>query len=218
MGNIFYFLLLSSIWLAPLRWAGEGVTLTIQLRAEDGTPLVGEPVILEQLPDAAALGPECQTNQEGLCIWLVAPGLYQVRFPAYTLDDLSALALAEGGFSGLGVTVGDEPITYHFTRQEDGHVYFDADPDSPRPSPRIPSRLGLSGGVAMTPTLLLSPEPEATALVNTLLPESEVSLSQPRSAVLVWIGSGLLLGLVGWTAFQYLNGSLTMPERHQKKD
>ena len=194
------------------------VALTVQLRAANGQPLAGVTVILEQLPDAAAIDPLCQTDPEGLCVWSVAPGLYQVRFPAYTLDDLSALALAEGGLSGLGVTVGDDPITYHFTLQDDGHVYFDADPDSTRPSPRIPSRIGLSGGVAKTPTLLLSPEPDATALVTTLLPESEVSLSQPRSAVLVWIGGGLLLGLVGWTGFQYLNGSLTMPETHQKKD
>ena len=163
MGNTFYLLLLSSIWLASPVLAGESVTLTIQLRATDGTPLVGEPVILEQLPDAAALDPQCQTNPEGLCTWLVAPGLYQVRFPAYTLDDLSALALAEGGLSGLGITVGESTIRYGFTVQTDGHVYFDATPDAAAPTPRLPLQMSLSGGVVISPVLSLVTASQVTA-------------------------------------------------------
>ena len=205
MGNIFYLLLLSSIWLAPLKLAGEGVTLTIQLRATDGTPLVDEPVILEQLPDAAALDPLCQTDPEGLCAWLVAPGLYQIRFPAYTLDDLSALALAEGGLSGLGITVGESAIRYGFTVQDDGHVYFDATPDAAAPTPRYPAETSLSGGAFISPSVGLGTEPIITITPVSLLPEPEKTTSS--LPWWLWLGGGVTLGFASWFIRHYWPGT-----------
>ena len=107
MMKAFYLLFLWVTLLTPIAYTqvSDEVTLTIQLRASDGTPLAGATIILEQLPDAAARGPECQTDQAGLCTWLVIPGLYQVRFPAYSLDDLSSLALAEGGWRLDGFSI-----------------------------------------------------------------------------------------------------------------
>jgi len=218
MGNIFYLLLLSSIWLAPPVLAGESVTLTIQLRAADGTPLMGESVILEQLPDAAAEGPECQTNQEGLCTWPVAPGLYQVRFPAYALDDLSALALAEGGLSGLGVTVGESAIRYAFTVQDDGHVYFDATPDAAAPTPRLPTQFGVSGGVVLSPAVSQVTEPQVTATSTQAEANALGTRLQPGWQMVIAIGGGIFLGLIVWLGQRYLNGAFTKPKAVQSQE
>lgn len=201
MSNLFYLLILGTLWLTPPVADGEAVTLTVQLRATDGAPLGGETVILERLPDAAAISPECQTNQGGLCTWQVTRGLYQVRFPAYTLDDLSALALAEGGLSGLGVTVGEEALRYAFTVQEDGHVYFDATPDAAAPTPRLPIESDLSGGVFISPAMSLVTEPKITITPVSLLPEPEEAT--PSIAWWMWLGGGVALGFTGWFIRQY---------------
>ena len=218
---------LFSLWLfslVPVTYApvSREVALTIQLRASDGAPLVGEDIILEQLPDAAAEGPECQTNQEGLCTWLVAPGLYQVRFLAYTLDDLSALALAEGGLSGLGVTVGESAIRYAFTVQADGHVYFDAMPNAAAPTPRLPVQTDLSGGVVIssamslvTPSQVTStpvmPEPQAGAVARDARPQSGWQ-------TVIAIGGGLFLGVMVWLSQRYRNGAFTKPKAVQAQE
>jgi len=215
MGNIFYLLFLGFIWLAPPVLTKEGVTLTIQLRATDGAPLVGEPVILEQLPDAAALDPQCQTDPEGLCTWLVAPGLYQVRFPAYTLDNLSALALAEGGLSGLGITVGESTIRYGFTVQADGHVYFDATPDAAAPTPRHPAETDLSGGVVISPVVGLVTKPQITITPVSLLPEPEEAT--PSIAWWMWLGGGVTLGFTSWFSWRYWPETLNPLTGRRKK-
>lgn len=160
------------------------VALTVQLRAADGQPLAGVTVILERLPDAAAIDPLCQTDPEGLCVWSVAPGLYQVRFPAYTLDDLSALALAEGGLSGLGLTIGDEEIRYAFTVQEDGHVYFDATPDAAAPTQRLPLAEAVMGGIPATPT---------QAVI-----QGETAPDSPTRAWVGWLVGGVIVGSISW--------------------
>lgn len=140
------------------RQAGDTVTLTVRLRAADGKPVAGEPVVLQWLPDEDVVPPSCRTNATGACTWLVARGLYQVLF-ARPLDGVSALALAEGGLSGFGLTVGDEAITYHFTVHDDGRVYFDAAPDAEMPVPIIPTPELLQGGVAPTETAAPEPTP-----------------------------------------------------------
>ncbi len=222
MGNIFYLLFLGCIWLAPPVLAGEAVTLTIQLRATDGTPLVGEPVLLEQLPDAAAMEPACITQNDGTCQWFVLPGLYQVRFPAYTLDDISTLALAEGGLSGLGITVGESAIRYAFTVQADDHVYFDATPDAAAPTPRLPTKTGLSGGVIISPAMSLvtvsqvitTPAvPETQAEANPFVAEPQMGWQS-----LIPIGGGIFLGLIVWLGQRYLNGAFTKPKAVQPQE
>jgi len=201
MGNLFYLLILGILWLNPPVADGETVTLTVQLRAIDGASLGGEIIILERLPDAAAISPACQTNQGGLCTWRVTRGLYQVRFPAYTLDDLSALALAEGGMSGLGVTVGEAAIRYAFTVQEDGHVYFDATPDAAAPTPRLPTETDLAGGVFISPVVRGVTEPTTTSTLVTQLPEPEKTT--PFRAWWLWPGAGVTLGFMIWFIRQY---------------
>ena len=201
MGNTIYLLLLSFIWLAHPVLTKEAVTITIQLRATDGTPLVGESVILEQLPDAAALSPACQTDNEGTCQWLVTSGLYQVRFPAYSLDAQTELALAEGGLEGLGITVGAEAIRYAFTVQTDGRVYFDATPDAAAPAPRLPTETDLSGGVVVSPVIRLTTEPVATATPVMLPPGSEKATLVPPWWP--WLGGGVVLGIISWLGTRY---------------
>ena len=177
------------------------VALTVQLRAADGQPLAGVTVILERLPDAAAMEPACITQNDGTCQWFVLPGLYQVRFPAYTLDDLSALALAEGGLSGLGLTIGDEEIRYGFTVQEDGHVYFDATPDAAAPTPRLPTETDLAGGVFISRVVRGVTEPTTTSTPVTQWPEPEKTT--PFRVWWLWPGAGVTLGFMIWFIRQY---------------
>ena len=207
MMKVFYLLFLWLTLITPMAYAqaSDEVTLTIQLRASDGTPLVDATIILEQLSDAAALGPACQTNQDGFCSWLVTPGLYQVWFPAYSLDDLSALALAEGGLNGLGVTVGQAAIRYAFTVQADGHVYFDATPDAAAPTPRYPAETSLSGGAFISPSVGLGTEPIITITPVSLLPEPEETTSS--LPWWLWLGGGVTLGFTSWFIGHYWPGT-----------
>ncbi len=211
MLNGIYLLLVSFLWLVPMAQARDDdrVALTLQLRTSDGTPLVGATVILEQLPDAAAMSPDCLTHSDGTCQWFVAPGLYQVRFPAYSLDDLSALALAEGGLSGLGVNVGEEAISYHFTLQEDGHIYFDATPDAAAPAPRLPTQTDLSGGVLISEVMRQVTDPEAIATPVMLLPEPEKATLVP--SWWLWLAGGVVLSFIGWLVSRYRRRALTTP-------
>jgi hypothetical protein len=130
--------------------ADETVRLEIRLRDVGGTAVAGEPVILERLPEEEPM--PCLTDADGACAWQVGRGLYQVLSDR-PLDQVSALALAEGGLRGFGVTVGDTDIVYHFTFHNDGHAYFDGAPDAAVPAPLIPSLHALQGGVAPTPVL-----------------------------------------------------------------
>lgn len=133
----------------------DNVALTVQVRAGDGTAVVGEVVTLQRLPENTEIAPPCRTDEMGACTWYVGRGLYQVLFER-PLDRVSALTLAEGGLRGFGLTVGESPITYHFTFHNDGHVYFDAAPDAAIPVPLIPTADHLHGGAEGMPP------PEAT--------------------------------------------------------
>ncbi|MCI0398021.1 MAG: hypothetical protein L0332_07490 [Chloroflexi bacterium] len=130
---IVYFLLRPG--LATAQEAGQ-VRLHIRLRDSSGAAVAGELVLLQRLPEGAPIA--CATDANGLCGWTAGRGLYQLLFNR-PLDHISALAVAEGGLAGFGVTVGDEPITYHFTFHTDGHVYFDAAPEAAVPEPIIPT-------------------------------------------------------------------------------
>jgi hypothetical protein len=130
--------------------ADDTVRLEVRLRDARGTAVTGESVILERLPEEEPIA--CLTGSDGACAWQVGRGLYQVLFDR-PLDQVSALALAEGGLRGFGVTVGSEDITYHFTFHSDGHAYFDGAPDEAVPAPLIPAFDALHGGVAPTPVL-----------------------------------------------------------------
>ncbi|MEI2609560.1 MAG: hypothetical protein V9G20_13105 [Candidatus Promineifilaceae bacterium] len=225
MRNAFYLLFLWLVLPVPTAFAQSGddapltirgdVSLTIQLRASDGKPLAGEPIILEQLPDAAAIQPACQTDQNGLCTWFVAPDLYQVQFLAYELDDISALALAEGGLSGLGITVGQAAIRYAFTVQADGHVYFDATPDAAAPTPRLPPQTGLSGGAVFSSVVDLVMQPATTATPVMLLPEPEKTA--PSISWWLWLVAGVALGFMGWLGSRYRRGTFTPKATQRNK-
>ncbi|MCB8980753.1 MAG: hypothetical protein H6657_25360 [Ardenticatenaceae bacterium] len=179
--------------------ASESVSLTIQLRHSDGTAVVGEPIILERLPEEAPIPQNCVTNGSGSCSWTVGRGLYQVLFEQ-PLDDISSLAVAEGGLRGFGVTVGDSPITYHFTFHSDGRVYFDAVPEAAIPSPIIPAGELLHGGVEAT--VVSSPIPTegivmtATPSPRLAAPEkaADTAISDSSSQLLLFIGGGLCIG------------------------
>ncbi|MCI0581242.1 MAG: hypothetical protein L0332_27310 [Chloroflexi bacterium] len=138
MASLFFTLLCCFLLrpgLATAQEAGQ-VRLQIRLRDSSGAAVAGELVLLEQSPEGEPIA--CVTDANGLCNWSAGRGLYQLHFNR-PLDRISALAVAEGGLAGFGVTVGDEPITYHFTFHSDGHVYFDAAPEAPIPQPIIPT-------------------------------------------------------------------------------
>ena len=145
--------------------AGQtAVPVTISVRSADGAPVVGTEVTLINQPDYTAQ--TTVADAAGQALFNVPRGLYEIQFTA-DLDDVSALAVAEGGMAGFGITVGDAAITYSFTFQDDGHVYFDSMPDASVPSPIMPELedLHFIGGAGVaTPTALMITLAEATAL------------------------------------------------------
>lgn len=170
----------------------ETVSLTVRLRDSEGTAVSGERLVLEQFPEETAVlwGMDvfCSTDAQGECAWSVAPGLYQLLFTR-EVDEITAVAVAEGGLRGLGVTVGRFPIIYHFTFHHDGHVYFDAAPDAARPQPVIPTaadlhhhdeerqpHLSAATAVPIPPTVTGAPMPaaEATAVDDTAVDDTAV--------------------------------------------
>ena len=191
-----------SVWLVALAGLAEvqaagTVRLQIRLRHSDGTAVTGESIILQRLPDEEPVTPTCTTNSEGECTWQVRRGLYQLLFDR-PLDDITALALAEGGLNGLGITVGDEPITYSFTFHSDGHAYFDAAPEAAVPSPIIPVGEMLHGGVAPTPTSPAmddQPLTETPTIEPTTSPETAVDTPPDNTwHFLLFIAGGLIIG------------------------
>lgn len=117
----------------------RGATVTIRLRDTDGTPVAGERVRLLRPPENEPIPPDCTTDVNGECSWFVGRGLYALEFEELALDQLVALAVAEGGLTGPGITVGNEDITYGFVITNGNKVYNDLAPDSPVPEPFIPA-------------------------------------------------------------------------------
>jgi hypothetical protein len=173
-------------------WADEPVWLEIRLRDAGGAAVVGERVILERLPEEEPM--PCVTDGAGACVWRVGRGLYQVIF-ARPLDQISALALAEGGLRGFGLTVGQTDIVYHFTVHSDGRAYFDAAPEAAVPAPLIPAFDALHGGVAPTPILpQMAVAPTATPRPAAAPDAADPAPTGQAWPLLAFLGGGLLLG------------------------
>ncbi len=188
-----------AVWPVMTARAREGgeVELRIRLRAGDGSAVVGEPVVLQRFPEEEDVAPACRTDDEGFCVWRVRRSLYQLLFDR-PLDAVSALAVAEGGLQGLGVTVGDAPITYHFTFHSDGGVYFDVAPEAAVPVPFIPEPDELHGDA---PATVVSPTAAVTTAAPTPTPESTptpVAVATPTVPsswrLLILVGLGLVAG------------------------
>lgn len=116
----------------------HGATVTIRLRNIDSTPAAGEQVRLLRPPENEPIPPDCTTGVNGECSWFVGRGLYALDFEGLSLDQLVALAAAEGELTGPGITVGEEDITYGFVITNGNKVYNDLAPESPIPEPFMP--------------------------------------------------------------------------------
>lgn len=161
-------ILITSLYLAVRdTLAQPTVPVTIALRYADGAPVAGEEVRLTSHPSLTT--ETAVTNTGGQCVFNISRGLYEVAFTP-RLDEVSALAVAEGGLHGFGITVGDEAITYHFTFQANGHVYFDSAPEAVTPVPIKPQLedMHFIGGAG---------QPTPTALPATTIPESDTNQS-----------------------------------------
>jgi hypothetical protein len=194
--------------------AGE-TPLTLWLRDSQGTAVAGESLLLVGMSEEMSQPAGCVTDADGRCTWSVRRGIYQVIF-SRPLDPVSALAVAEGGLRGLGVTVGDTAVAYHFTFHSDGRVYFDAAPETAVPQPLIPTGEMLHGGVWPTPASLPTaplPTTPPTALTAVAMPAGTpppLSPSVPAVAryptpaqvarLLFFLGGGLL---IGWGFYRY---------------
>ena len=206
--TLFWLLLVG--WLTrpglPLYGQAEaGVPVQVRLRDGQGTPVAGEPLRLERLPESAAVPPDCTTDAAGQCTWQVERGLYQLRLTR-PLDALTRLALAEGGLTGLGLTVGDRPLTYHFTLAADGYLYFDQAPAAARPQPFVPTwadlhvepPLAATASPAPAPAgALASPAyPAPVALPEEPAPPAAAEAARPGwgARPLLFLGLGLALG------------------------
>lgn len=171
------------------------VSLTIQLRYSDGSAVSDEPVVLQRLPDFEPILPSCRSDGMGRCSWSVTSGLYQLQF-ARPLDEVSALALAEGGLSGLGITVGETPVIYHLTFYHNGRVYFDAAPEADIPQPIIPTGQMLHGGVPQpTPPTADEALVPALAPTATAAPSTAPAVEETSWHLLLYVGGGILVGL-----------------------
>ena len=199
MLSLFWWLiLLPGVALASLQ---EETAVHASLRMADGTAVVGETVTLERLPEGNLILPSCFTDANGRCTWYVSRGLYQVLFTR-PLDDISSLAVAEGGLQGLGITVGDEAITYHFTFHTDGRVYFDTTPEADRPTPFIPTEAIEQGSIrptvtASSPASLTATLPTTNTIPVAATPTLDTAVANtPIKAwrVLIFIAVGLIIG------------------------
>ena len=169
--------------------AQREVPLTVSLRDSAGTPIVGERVVLEQFPAGTAVS--CTSDAQGLCAWMVTPGLYQLLF-ARSLDEITAVAVAEGGLRGLGITVGETPITYSFTFHSDGHVYFDAAPTAAQPQPIIPATADLHSPLPDTAV-------SSTATATDVPAQIDVATDDPAMSLfplLLAAGAGMVVALI----------------------
>lgn len=181
-------------------FAQDAPTLVIiQLREADGSPTVAEDITLQQMDSSIAtfspISPSCQTDNAGICQWHLSHGLYQLQFNR-PLDPFSNIAIGEGGLTGFGITVGTTPITYHFTFQGDGFVYFDTTPENPIPSPFIPKPDHLH--VLSTPTLAINPTATmAMPPFVTISDPPQATARQNRWHIWIYIGIGAGIG-IGW--------------------
>lgn len=197
------------------------VTLTVRLRYSDGRAAAGEVVQLARLPEDTGKGAiSCVTDETGRCAWPVTRGLYQVLFDR-PLDLLTAMALADGGLRGLGVTVGEVDITYHFTfhsggpgdPRQDSHVFFDLAPEAAVPVPKIPTEAevhahayalpvldALTETLPVTPTQILSP----TAVMTNTAVGMETATAENPSTTPIWLLLAVLAGAgTGWLAWRW---------------
>lgn len=192
-----------------LAGAPTAVPVTLVIRQADGSPAAGETVQLIRHPEMTVY--TAVTDATGRCTLTVPRGLYEVGFQA-TLDGVSALAVAESGLGGFGLTVGETPVTYHFTLQPDSHVYFDGAPDAAIPVPVIPNLADLhvigGAGEATPPPLPIAPMPIApmpkitpaaasqAPAVATAKPEPETAVTTTLVILLISL-IGMALGVTG---------------------
>jgi hypothetical protein len=169
--------------------------LRLYLRYSDGTAVAGEPVIVERLPEELPM--LCTTDETGLCTWTVGRGLYQAIFDR-PLDQISAVALAEGGLRGFGLTVGEADIAYHFVFHHDGRAYFDANPEAAVPVPIIPQFHSLQGGTLPLlddQHLVGTPTEGPTVTPTPIEPDEDMTAAPVEGTAVFWlVGLGLLLG------------------------
>lgn len=222
--RVLYLICIYLILLPNSTQAQEDVQLRIRLRYTDGTAVFGETVILERLPALRqaqgdtlrqAQDDACTTDTYGACTWSVTPGLYQVLFTR-PLDDLSSLAVAEGGLTGFGLTVGDGDIAYHFTFHIDGRVYFDAAPDSAVPLPIIPEPEDLHEWPAPTPTITAESGRQADAIPSMVVTPTQGTITDRSWRPAVFILLGLALG--GGLHLLRRHSRKTRPRNRQQKD
>ncbi|MBX3061062.1 MAG: carboxypeptidase regulatory-like domain-containing protein [Anaerolineae bacterium] len=180
-----------------LAWTPTAVPVTLIIRQADGSPAAGETVHLIRHPEMTVY--TAVTDATGRCTLTVPRGLYEVGFQA-TLDGVSALAVAESGLGGFGLTVGETPVTYHFTLQPDSYVYFDGAPDAAIPVPVIPhlADLHVIGGAGeATPTPLpIAPVPKVTTAAASQAPTVATAKPEPETAVTTTLVI-LLISLIG---------------------
>lgn len=182
-----------------LAQAPETVELTIQLRDADGRSQAGEPVRLLQQPDSVPVLSDCQTDALGECHWQVTPGLYELQFSTAP-DALTALALAEGGLAGHGITVGETAIRYGFVQIAGGVIYFDTAPEANRPVPFIPTWADLHHHAdelpQTTPTFTSTEQSASYPLTPITTPEpgEPAGSTAPSWRLLGFLALGLLTG------------------------
>jgi hypothetical protein len=201
-----------SLWsLGLLIWIWQAVapqmtTVNVQLRAADGSPIVGTSLQLVAFSAELAQAQPCLTNRAGSCIWPVEAGLYEL-LSDQPLDALSRYAVAESGLRGLGITVGDAPITYTLTIQPDNFLYFDTAPDALTPVPFIPTEANTHLTFTPTATAEVSAVGEPSQTTENTLTDttttnpsaaetvSEDSSLSNRLLIIIGIGSGIGIGL-----------------------
>lgn len=192
-------MLFSTFFIASNAVEDKPVRVTILIRNTTGRPVANEHVRIMRFPEATDALSSCTTGQDGRCEWTLANGVYEVSWNR-PLDTWSRVASAENGLHSFGITVGSDPITYHFVLHNDQHIYFDAAPTASLPEPWIPTvdTLFLHEPLDIARTKI----GEDTAIVEALPSESVViseievtSSNGHRMRIVLFIELGMLIGL-----------------------
>ena len=180
----------------------QTATVSIRLRELDGRPISQESVRIVKHPEFTEQ--TAVTGLDGRADFQLSRGIYEVHLSTM-LDDVSALAVAEGGLEGFGITVGDDEIEYSFVFNTDERFYFDATPEQETASPIIPQLddLHFIPGIhpTSTPRILGNVSSKSTPEMDTPFGIPEENSPQRPWPLFVVMG-GMIFSYEFWTRRQ----------------
>ena len=158
--------------------------VVIQVRYADSSSFT-EPVQIRS--DEGELLMTCEPDEAGRCTLQLSRGLYLVEPIGIGLDAVSAKAAVEIGGRWLGITIGDEPISYGFVVEGES-LYFDETPDQVQVRPFRPKQADIEAHFAPKTPVPNSRDADPTIAPQTLETTPQpTSSADPQSSLLAWV-------------------------------